>query len=115
MNSAARNVSLGGGGLITGRFGAMAAIAQFWTPYDLRILHIADKLRAPNAQHWFGTDQLGRDVLSMIMAGAQTSVGVALLSVIIGVCIGVPLGLLGAARRGATAEVVAAGHVFVFA
>jgi peptide/nickel transport system permease protein len=115
MSSAARNVSLGAGALITALFVAMAATAQFWTPYDLRILHIADKLRAPDAQHWFGTDQLGRDVLSMIMAGAQTSVGVALLSVIIGVCIGVPLGLLGAARRGATDEIVMRGNDLIFA
>ncbi len=85
MRSTARNVSLGAGALITGLFVAVAAIAQFWTPYDPRILSIADKLRPPSAQHWFGTDQLGRDVLSMIMQGAQTSVGVALLSVIIGV------------------------------
>ena len=91
--------SLGAGALITALFVALAAAAQFWTPYDVRILHIADKLQAPSGRHWFGTDQLGRDVLSMIMLGAQTSVGVALLSVIIGVCIGVPLGLLGAARR----------------
>ena len=63
--------SLGAGALITAAFVAVAAIARFWTPYDPRILHIADKLRPPDAQHWFGTDQLGRDVLSMIMQGAQ--------------------------------------------
>ena len=58
---------------------------QFWTPYDPGASSIVDKLQAPNLHHWFGTDQLGRDVLSMIMAGAKNSVGVALLSVIIGV------------------------------
>src|ERR1700689_1840944 len=115
MSSAARNASLGAGILITGLFVAVAAIAVFWTPYDLRILHIADKLHPPDAQHWFGTDQLGRDVLSMIMAGAQTSVGVELLSGIIGVCLRVPLGLLGAARRGATDEIVMRGNDLIFA
>jgi peptide/nickel transport system permease protein len=115
MRPDARNSSLGAGALITALFAGMAAIGQFWTPYDPRILHIADKLQPPDARHWFGTDQLGRDVLSMIMQGAQTSVGVALLSVIIGACIGVPLGLLGAARRGATDEIVMRGNDLIFA
>ena len=79
------------------------------------LCHIVDKLQPPDAHHWFGTDQLGRDVLSMIMAGAQTSVGVALLSVVIGVCVGVPLGLLGAARRGAVDEIVMRGNDLIFA
>jgi len=78
-------------------------------------LSIVDKLQAPNLHHWFGTDQLGRDVLSMIMAGAKNSVGVALLSVIIGVFIGVPLGLLAAARRGAIDELIMRGNDLVFA
>jgi peptide/nickel transport system permease protein len=115
MRPVLRNLSLGAGVLITGGFVAVAAIARFWTPYDPRILSIADKLRPPDAQHWFGTDQLGRDVLSLIMVGAQTSVGVALLSVIIGVCVGVPLGLLAAARRGATEEIVMRGNDLIFA
>ena len=115
MKDAAHNLSLRAGALITGLFVAVAAIAQFWTPYDPRILSIVDKLRPPNAQHWFGTDQLGRDVLSMIMLGGKTSVGVALLSVIIGVCVGVPLGLLSAARPGATDEIVMRGNDVIFA
>src|SRR5260370_17575242 len=74
-----------------------------------------DKLQGSNLQDWLGTDQLGRDVLSMIMAGSKNSVGVALLSVIIGVCIGVPLGLLAAARRGAIDELIMRGNDLVFA
>jgi peptide/nickel transport system permease protein len=115
MTAAARNPSLGAGALITGVFVAVAALAQFWTPYDPRILSIAQKLRPPDAQHWFGTDQLGRDVLSMIMAGAQISVGVALLSVLIGMCLGVPFGLFAAARRGAADEIVMRGNDLIFA
>lgn len=115
MRTAARNASLGAGGIITASFIAMAGIAPLWTPYDPRILHIADKLQPPDARHWLGTDQLGRDVLSMLMAGAQTSVSVASLSVIIGVCVGVPLGLLSAARRGATDEIVMRANDLIFA
>jgi peptide/nickel transport system permease protein len=103
------------GAAITVFFVGIAVIAQFWTPYDPAALSIIDKLRPPSRQHWFGTDQLGRDVLSMIMAGATNSVGVALLSVIIGLFIGVPLGLVAAARRGALDEMIMRGNDLIFA
>jgi peptide/nickel transport system permease protein len=113
--SAPRRAGFIAGAAITGIFVGVAVIAQFWTPYDPAVLSISDKLQAPNPHHWFGTDQLGRDVLSMIMAGAKNSVGVALLSVIIGVFIGVPLGLLAAARRRAREEQIKSGNDLVFA
>jgi peptide/nickel transport system permease protein len=110
-----RNLSLAAGAILTGCFVGVAAISRFWTPFDPRALSIADKLQAPNARHWFGTDQLGRDVLSLIMAGAQTSVGVALLSVAIGVFVGVPVGLIAAARRGLIDELLMRGNDLIFA
>jgi len=113
--SGTRGIGFIVGAAITCIFAAAAAIAEFWTPYDPAVLSIIDKLQAPNLHHWFGTDQLGRDVLSMIMAGAKNSVGVALLSVIIGVFIGVPLGLSAAARRGAVDELIMRGNDLVFA
>jgi peptide/nickel transport system permease protein len=109
------NASLVGGSAITAGFIVIAVISQFWTPYDPSALSIAAKLQPPDAHHWFGTDQLGRDVLSMIMAGAKNSVGVALLSVIIGLLVGVPLGLLAAARRGPVDEFVMRGNDLIFA
>jgi peptide/nickel transport system permease protein len=78
---ASRNVGFIAGAIITAGFVGIAMVAQFWTPYDPQVLSIVDKLQPPNVHHWFGTDQLGRDVLSLIMAGSRTSVGVALLSV----------------------------------
>jgi peptide/nickel transport system permease protein len=110
-----RNLSLAAGGVITGVFIGIALIAQFWTPFDPRALSIVDKLQSASLHHWLGTDQLGRDVLSMIMLGAQTSVGVALLSVVIGMFAGVPLGLLAAARRGSLEEWVMRGNDLIFA
>ncbi len=103
------------GGAVTAAFVAMAVLACFWTPYDVQALAIPDKLQSPSWHHWFGTDQLGRDVLSMIMAGARNSVGVALLSVLIGAGIGVPAGLLAAARGGVTDEFIMRGNDLVFA
>jgi peptide/nickel transport system permease protein len=110
-----RRPGLIAGVTLTAFFVAVAAIGQIWTPYDPSAMSIIDKLEAPNLRHWFGTDQLGRDVLSQLLAGAGTSVGVALLSVIIGAFVGVPLGLLAAARRGAVDELIMRGNDLIFA
>jgi len=112
---APRSISLGIGAVITACFIGGALLAQFWTPYDPAAIAIVAKLQPPSLRHWFGTDQLGRDVLSMIMAGAKNSVGVASVSVVIGLFIGVPLGLLAAARRGPTDELIMRGNDLVFA
>ena len=103
------------GALLTAFFIGTALLATVWTPYDPAALSIIDKLRPPNAEHWLGTDQLGRDMLSLVMAGSKTSVGVALIAVLIGAGLGVPLGLLAAARRGLVDELVMRGNDLVFA
>jgi len=77
-----------------------ATVSIVWTPYDITRLVIADRLQPPSATHWLGTDQYGRDIVSMLMIGARTSLVVALVAVGIGAGLGVPLGLLAAARRG---------------
>jgi peptide/nickel transport system permease protein len=100
---------------ITAGFMAITLVALVWTPYDPGAIAIVDKLEPPSAHHWFGTDQLGRDVLSMIMAGAKNSVGVALVSVIIGLGAGVPLGLIAAAELGAVDEFIMRGNDLLFA
>lgn len=114
-NRGTRSVTFKVGAGITLAFIGMAVLAQFWTPYDPQALKIVDKLQSPGWRHWFGTDQLGRDVLSMIMAAAKNSVGVALLSVVIGLGAGVPLGLLAAARGGAIDEIIMRGNDLIFA
>ncbi|MEZ5779023.1 MAG: ABC transporter permease [Paracoccaceae bacterium] len=93
-----------------------AAISLVWTPYDVAALSIAEKLQAPSSGHWFGTDHFGRDIGSMLMAGAQTSIAVALVAVGIGMGLGVPLGLLASARRGSLVdEIVMRGNDLIFA
>jgi len=78
----------------------VAAVASFvWTPYYYAALDIPGRLKGPSGLHWFGTDQFGRDIFSMIMVGARTSIAVALVAVGVGVGVGVPLGLAAAARR----------------
>jgi peptide/nickel transport system permease protein len=113
--SGARGLAFATGAVITGGFIAVALVALVWTPYDPGAISIVDKLQAPSLHHWFGTDQLGRDVLSMIMAGAKNTLGVALVSAIIGLAVGVPIGLLAAAERGAVDELIMRGNDLVFA
>ena len=63
----------------------LAALVSFvWTPYDVLGLDIPNKLKEPSAAHWLGTDHFGRDIFSMIMVGARTSIAVAVVAVGIG-------------------------------
>ena len=95
----------------------LAALVSFvWTPFDHAAMNIPEKLQAPNAVHWLGTDHFGRDIFSMIMVGARTSIAVALVAVGIGMGIGVPLGLAAAARRGSWLdELIMRGNDLIFA
>ena len=79
---------------------ATAIISLVWTPYPPTRIDILHKLAAPSAAHVLGTDPFGRDVASMLMAGARNSLFVALIAVSLGAGVGVPLGLVSAARGG---------------
>ncbi|MEP1768085.1 MAG: ABC transporter permease [Sulfitobacter sp.] len=109
-----RNLILGG--LLTAIFVVAALLSFIWTPFDYAALSIPDKLQTPNLTHFLGTDHFGRDILSMLMVGARTSIAVALVAVGIGMGLGVPLGLWAAARRGSLIdEIIMRGNDLVFA
>lgn len=83
---------------------AIAAIAgSRIAPYPAQgegASNIATRMLAPDATHWFGTDQYGRDVLSRIIVGARSAVAVSLLVVGLAMVVGVPLGAIAGYRRG---------------
>jgi peptide/nickel transport system permease protein len=79
---------------LTGGLLVAALISLFYTPQDALAISIADRLQGPSAAHWFGTDQFGRDVLSRIMLGSTISMSVGVISVGIGLVVGVVLGVL---------------------
>ncbi|GAA6175930.1 ABC transporter permease [Sulfitobacter pacificus] len=109
-----RNLILGS--LLTAVFLIAALISFVWTPFDHTALSIPDKLQTPSGTHLLGTDHFGRDLLSMIMVGARTSIAVALVAVGIGMGLGVPLGLWAAARQGTLIdELIMRGNDLVFA
>lgn len=104
------------GAVLSLSFVLAALISFVWTPYDVAVLDIPNKLQTPNAGHLLGTDHFGRDILSMIMVGARTSIAVALVAVGIGMGLGVPLGLAAAALRGGWLdEVIMRGNDLIFA
>ncbi|KAA5614210.1 ABC transporter permease [Rhodovastum atsumiense] len=75
----------------------MALVSLVWTPYPPTRIDILHRLAPPSATHWMGTDPFGRDVLSMLMAGARSTLLVSLIAVAVGAGIGIPLGALAAA------------------
>ena len=111
-----RRLGLTLGLLLTALALGAALLSWVWTPYGVTGISIADKLKPPSAAHPFGTDHFGRDILSMVMVGARTSLAVALVAVGIGVLVGVPLGLVAAARRGGWLdEAIMRGNDLIFA
>lgn len=103
------------GAMLTG-LALLAALLSFTSVFDAGLaLHVDARLAAPSATHWLGTDPLGRDVLAMVAAGARTSLLVAIGAVVLGMAIGVPLGLAGAAAGGWIDETLARANDVVFA
>jgi peptide/nickel transport system permease protein len=83
-----------------------AALSLVWTPYSPYEVDMAAKLLPPGPGHWLGTDPYGRDVASLLLAGARASIVVGVIAVGIGLVVGTALGLLAAARRGWTEELI---------
>ena len=87
------------GGLMLLFFVACGLLADVISPYDFNEIAPLDRLQAPNAAHWFGTDNLGRDVLSRCLYGAQLSVIIgctaAALATLISAVVGIVSGYFG--------------------
>lgn len=110
-----RHPSFALGAALTALLAAAALLSLFWTPASPYAMDLAAKLQPPSTQHWLGTDAFGRDVASLLLVGARSSLLVGLVAVGIGAGIGVALGLLAAARRGWVEEVVMRLADFTFA
>jgi peptide/nickel transport system permease protein len=81
------------GAIILTAVALLALFAPWLTPYDPMALKILDRLQSPRAAHWFGTDELGRDVFSRVIFGARYSLLIGALVVVISMLCGVLLGL----------------------
>ncbi len=103
-----------GVGLVALLIGA-AALSLVWTPYAPDAIDVPHKLLLPSFAHWLGTDALGRDVASQILAGARVSILVGLIAVGIGLVFGVALGLLAATAKGVVEDAIMKLCDFTFA
>lgn len=101
--------------IIVGLFILIALVSLVWTPHPIAEIDVEARLSPPSWTHWLGANHLGRDVLSMIMVGARTSISVALLAVGLGMAIGIPLGLLAAGTRGLIEDTIMRSSDIVFA
>jgi peptide/nickel transport system permease protein len=81
------------GALILATVALLALFAPWLTPYDPMALKILDRLQSPRATHWFGTDELGRDVFSRVVFGARYSLLIGAMVVLVSMVCGVLLGL----------------------
>jgi peptide/nickel transport system permease protein len=75
-------------------FVALAVLAPVVSPYDPIATSWTAVRKAPSAAHWFGTDEIGRDVLARVIWGTRASLLAGVVSVLISLTIGVPIGLL---------------------
>lgn len=86
--------------------GAVAALANVLAPEDPGVPVLGDVLASPSWTHFFGTDELGRDVYGRIIHGSRISLGVAALAVAISMGVGVPLGLAAGYFEGVPGSVI---------
>lgn len=82
------------GGFLVAAFVFVALLSFFWTPYDPKQIKVPDRLLPPGSDGYvFGTDKLGRDVVTQLMLGARNSLYVSVLSTTIAITIGALYGL----------------------
>lgn len=75
-------------------------IGPYIAPMDPNLVDLSNRLKSPDSQYWFGTDQLGRDLFSRILTGGQLTVGISVLALLISILIGVPIGLFAGYKGG---------------
>jgi peptide/nickel transport system permease protein len=88
---------------------AVAILAPWIAPYDPNDQNVILNLAAPSAEHPFGNDQFGRDVLSRVIWGARVSLFVGFIAILFGVVIGTVIGVISGYYGGAIDRLVTAG------
>jgi len=89
-----KNKAAVAGGIIILFYLAVAAFAPWLAPYDPYEINLDNRMHSPSLDHWMGTDDKGRDILSRIIYGSRLSMGVGFASVLFGAVFGIVLGLV---------------------
>jgi len=87
-------------------FIVVAVFGKALAPYGYNSVDVADRLQGPSVHHWFGTDELGRDVFSRVLLGAAVSLKVGAVAVGISLVVGVPCGLIAGFYGGVLDDVI---------
>lgn len=86
---------------------AVALTIDLWVDQELVIgQNLRQRLKAPSAAHWFGTDEMGRDLFWRIMYGARYSLAIGFVAVFVSLAIGVPLGAMAGYFGGAVETII---------
>jgi peptide/nickel transport system permease protein len=101
-----RNKLMTAGAAVALLIAVVGLLAPVLAPYPPDAAQPTQTLLPPSAAHWFGTDQLGRDVFSRILYGARVSPMIALLVLFLACVVGVPLGIAAGYFRGAIDDVI---------
>ncbi|WNS75724.1 ABC transporter permease [Bacillus sp. DTU_2020_1000418_1_SI_GHA_SEK_038] len=75
-------------------FAILAILAPVIAPYDPSHIEMSKKLQTPSSEHWLGTDDKGRDILSRLLYGSRISLTVGILSTVLGAVVGIVLGIV---------------------
>jgi peptide/nickel transport system permease protein len=85
---------------ILAMLGLVALLCPLLAPYDPTEIHLRDQLAGPSASYWFGTDEVGRDILSRVMYSARPAIGAGLLTIVLAALVGALTGLVAGYRGG---------------
>lgn len=80
--------------VIIGFIVLLSLLAPMISPYDATKISISEKFQAPSLHHWFGTDEVGRDIFTRILYGARLSLGVGIAVILIAMFIGIAIGTI---------------------
>lgn len=106
LRTFARNKAALVGLFILAVFVFLAIFAPLLTSYDPTLQDLSAAFQPPSAQHWLGTDDLGRDILARIMYGGRYTLLIGVIAVAIATLIGVPFGLISGYLGGAADMVI---------
>jgi len=105
----ARRNSLTATGLLLITFFMVIAILAPWIapyPRDTSATHVEERFSPPSTRHWFGTDELGRDIFSRVVLGTRISLRTGSIVVVLALAIGIPIGLIAGTFGGLLDEIL---------
>ena len=91
-------------GLVLGLLLLLAAFAPIIAPHGMDALDLAHRRDAPSLAHWFGTDELGRDLLTRVVYGARISLAIGIVSAAVSAAIGVTVGAVAGYSQGSVVD-----------